>query len=488
MQGLTRSKQQRLRTLIARGIDQGWSDTKMEEAIRSVVGLDDRYARAVEAYRTGLIAQGHPAGKARQAANQYAARLLRSRAQRIARTEVQKALLDAQRLMWTQQQEDGDLSRYAVRVIRLHKDERLCKVCRPLNGRRVSLRSGAGVEVQGVLFPGPPFHPNCRCYEEVSDQGIAKTDPDLVACRCCRGSGEHASGHECYRCDASGQEKGASGHCDEVTLSKHLPGLHNQKTHGRTTGLRQDISDHLKRAVEQHGAESLVGQFALGILDLGKQYPRLAEHVRGVDLDWDGAYEDPDSPPKGHIAEMVPTRNGHLIKFNPEAAALDLEKMEQGRRIGVPHHVQVERYAYAVAVHEWGHIAHRHMVIAASGKVQHDIAHRREDRGDWMEDIPVITTYAEQNPPEQYAEWFTAMHLRLLKPEVEAQSEASRQRLKMALTQPIVMDYHWAQVQKGHHPHSTFVGSVVEQFVAVGDAASTLSDEFRHKHLMRRPA
>ena len=90
----------------------------------------------------------------------------------------QKALLDAQRLIWTQQQEDVDLSRYAVRVIRLHKDERLCKVCRPLNGRRLSLRAGAGIEVRGVTYPGPPFHPACRCYEEVVDEVVV---PRLVA-------------------------------------------------------------------------------------------------------------------------------------------------------------------------------------------------------------------------------------------------------------------------------------------------------------------
>lgn len=39
-------------------------------------------------------------------------------------------------------------------------------------------------------------------------------------CTCCGGSGEHPSGHECYRCDASGQEVGATGTCDAQTMSK----------------------------------------------------------------------------------------------------------------------------------------------------------------------------------------------------------------------------------------------------------------------------
>lgn len=43
---------------------------------------------------------------------------------------------------------------------------------------------------------------------------------DDEPCKCCGGSGEHPSGHECHRCDASGEEKGAWGRCDAETMAK----------------------------------------------------------------------------------------------------------------------------------------------------------------------------------------------------------------------------------------------------------------------------
>jgi hypothetical protein len=144
------------------------------------VGLDARYADAVERFRAQQIAAGVPKGRVEAASKKYARRLRAQRAQTIARYEVAKVLADAQRVLWGQQQIDGEVSRYAVRVMRLHKDERLCKVCRPLNGKRASLAADGGYDVQGIgHMVGPPFHPQCRCYEELVDEGVSKTDPRL---------------------------------------------------------------------------------------------------------------------------------------------------------------------------------------------------------------------------------------------------------------------------------------------------------------------
>lgn len=149
--------------------------------IAEKVGLDERYSIAVENFRDRMVANGAPKGDIKTATGAYVSRLRMHRAMVIARYEVAKALADAQRLLWAQQQQDGDVSRYAVRVWRLHKDERLCKVCRPLNGRRASIRSNnEGYFIKGLgRVEGPPIHPQCRCYEELIDQGVTKTDPDL---------------------------------------------------------------------------------------------------------------------------------------------------------------------------------------------------------------------------------------------------------------------------------------------------------------------
>lgn len=173
--GLTANQRQVLRNLIARALRQGWSDDVLQARIKEKVGLGEREANAVEAMRAKMLNEGMAAGDVNREARIYADRLRSQRAIRIGRYETQKALLDAQRALWAQMQEDGEVSRYAVRVMRVHKDERLCPVCRPLNGRRASLRADGGYEVQGLGFlPGPPFHPNCRCWEVLSDEGIAK--------------------------------------------------------------------------------------------------------------------------------------------------------------------------------------------------------------------------------------------------------------------------------------------------------------------------
>jgi DNA topoisomerase-1 len=64
------------------------------------------------------------------------------------------------------------------------------------------------------MMPGDPSAPpwevvNCRCTvvgADAPDGAKALTAAGGEGCRCCAGSGEHACGHECYACDASGQE------------------------------------------------------------------------------------------------------------------------------------------------------------------------------------------------------------------------------------------------------------------------------------------
>lgn len=165
---LSVTKKRTVALLVKRGIDNGWDDATLADRIAQVVGLDARYASAVENQRLALLKAGVPKGRARDLSRDYAKRLRAHRAMVIARNEVHRALCEAQRALWTHMQVSGDLSAYAVRVTVTHKDERLCVVCRPQGGKRASLKAGTG--------GGPPFHPQCRCYEVLEDQGVAKMD------------------------------------------------------------------------------------------------------------------------------------------------------------------------------------------------------------------------------------------------------------------------------------------------------------------------
>lgn len=164
--GLSRTRKEVVRRVLAQGVRRGWSDTTVRNRVAQVVGLDPRRAEAVERYRQGQLAAGVPPGRAERQAQAYAKRLTKARVALIADHEMRKALMNAQRVVWADMQARADLSPYAVRVIRVHKDERTCSVCGPQNGRRASLKADWNL--------GPPFHPNCRCDEEVVDLGIEK--------------------------------------------------------------------------------------------------------------------------------------------------------------------------------------------------------------------------------------------------------------------------------------------------------------------------
>ena len=165
-------QRQAVARMVARAVDHGWSDETLGGRLKTIVGLDPVYEQAVQNYREGRVAAGDPSGKADRLAKAYATRLRSARALRIARTEVQRALNDGQRLIWNDLRDAGDISPYAVRQWVLHKDERLCKVCRPMNGKRASIGRDGGYNVPNVgSVVGPPIHPNCRCSEQLVDEG-----------------------------------------------------------------------------------------------------------------------------------------------------------------------------------------------------------------------------------------------------------------------------------------------------------------------------
>ena len=169
---LSANKREAVRRLMMRAFKEGWSDATLQQRIAATVGLDSRYVDAVENLRQRIIAGGGTEARANKEAKAYADRLRTHRAAVIARTETRDVLARAQRELWTQQQEDGDLSPYAVRVTHVHAGG-CAQHCRKENGRRRSLKRGKD-------SGGPPFHPNCQCWEEVEDQGILKTAHHLI--------------------------------------------------------------------------------------------------------------------------------------------------------------------------------------------------------------------------------------------------------------------------------------------------------------------
>lgn len=447
---LTKAKQRRLRTVLARSLDQGWSDLRTQEAIASVVGLDDRYAQAVEKYRAGLLEGGMSAGKAKQAALSYSKRLLVRRAQTIAASEIQQALMDAQRLLWDQQRDDGDLSRYAVRVWRVHKDERRCAICRPMNGRKASLKTGGGYVVPGVgRVVGPPVHPNCRCYEEVVDQGITKA-------------------------------------AEVEEINKHLPGQHNQKTHGRrgkrvfpllASGFTPAIQQHLKEI--QNGPDVAAAGFAASMQRLGREFPEIAKNVRGIDISPGATKDFKQSDGNAPIAYARMSDHGTFISADPDEMVAYARRAWNRVRsneppwglpeagIGAKDSSFLIDIAQGIAVHEWGHAAHWHALasdLKATGVVEDRsegaaMARNRMHNPSIFEGVPVLSTYGASKYIESVAEWFTAYYFEMDQGDMPDYLVSAFEK---AWSKPVSVSRGVIKRQHEHTDCGTFDGSLVE--------------------------
>jgi hypothetical protein len=156
-----------IRAVVVKSIRTGIPVYDAARLIESTIGLDERRAGALDTYRTGLVNDGLSFDRINTLTDRYADRLLRSRANTIARTEIMGALNAGNRAANVDAQAGGLLSKAAVKEWLTTDDEKTCPVCEPLDGVQVPLRAMFPTSV-GPL-PGPPAHPNCRCAQAVTE-------------------------------------------------------------------------------------------------------------------------------------------------------------------------------------------------------------------------------------------------------------------------------------------------------------------------------
>lgn len=147
-----------LRHAIASSIRSGMHTGETTKLMRELVPLDPRRARALENYRLRLFAEGVEDGRAARMTAAYGDRLLKSRAETIARTETFTAVNEGRADLWRELADEKVIP--AEKVIRqwlTSRDERLCDDCEALDGTTAGLNDDFG----GTSFP--PAHPNCRC-------------------------------------------------------------------------------------------------------------------------------------------------------------------------------------------------------------------------------------------------------------------------------------------------------------------------------------
>lgn len=162
-----------LRALVETAIRDGFPPAQAARmAVDLGLGLNSRLAIAVERYAVKLRDElGLSADVADRLVSRYAARLLRYRANMIARTEILWSANAGQQAAWEQAQDAGFLPVGGGYVTKrkwiVTPDERLCEdVCLPMTGVLVDLRQPFLVQIKGatvaVMIP-QEVHPHCRC-------------------------------------------------------------------------------------------------------------------------------------------------------------------------------------------------------------------------------------------------------------------------------------------------------------------------------------
>lgn len=146
-------------------VEQPVSAAEMGRLIRATVGLTPKQAKAVAAFRESLVAGGElTASQVTHQTQNYAGRLHRIRAERIARTELSFAFNYGQLEQMRQAGETVLSGETIVKRWLTGDDERVCDHCGPLDGQIVGIEStfpGATKLLPNILTT--PAHPGCRC-------------------------------------------------------------------------------------------------------------------------------------------------------------------------------------------------------------------------------------------------------------------------------------------------------------------------------------
>lgn len=180
-----------LKTILTEGVKLGDNPRTVARDMKQLIGLTDRDAKALANYRTELE-RGSLKALSRQLRNRrydrmiredrhykkidalvedYKQRLLKARAETIARTEAARALNIGQQQLWEEIASMKDLPPDAVRRRWLvAPGERTCEICKAI--AEMNNEEGVGLLEPFVTPDGmidlPPKHPNCRCSIQVT--------------------------------------------------------------------------------------------------------------------------------------------------------------------------------------------------------------------------------------------------------------------------------------------------------------------------------
>lgn len=161
--GVTAETQAAIRALVARAYRDGIPPRELAKLIEGQVGLTTRQTQAALNYRAALESAGLTGDVLQVRVDAYAKRLLRQRAEMIARTETIAAANRGQQAAWDAAVEAGLLDPANTgRIWQAASDSRVCAICAALDGQVVGFNEPF-ITIDGEAVWFPPVHPHCRC-------------------------------------------------------------------------------------------------------------------------------------------------------------------------------------------------------------------------------------------------------------------------------------------------------------------------------------
>lgn len=182
--GLSAQLHRTLNSIITDAMEAGASPRAVAQEVRSLIGLTTNQARQVESLFLQSIRDGVTESHALRIAERNSNRLIRFRAETIARTETIRAANMGQQLVWDEAVDSNLLPETAKKVWMATGDDRTCPICAVLDGKTIGIRDDFAVTTRATSFTRqgdtfrvgdtaalkrpsttrtPPAHPRCRC-------------------------------------------------------------------------------------------------------------------------------------------------------------------------------------------------------------------------------------------------------------------------------------------------------------------------------------
>lgn len=174
---ITKGQKLQVERMIRAGFRFGTPVDQIAQQIASVIGLNQRWAKAVENLRAQMISDGYSQSITTKRVGRYSDQLLAKRGVMVARTEIMMALNAGEYAAWKMKQDAGQLDGWKV-IKWLQPMADACPECweaaDPDAEGEPKKYEGLETSFAGGDLIYPPIHPHCRCrveYQIVSDRG-----------------------------------------------------------------------------------------------------------------------------------------------------------------------------------------------------------------------------------------------------------------------------------------------------------------------------